>query len=364
MTKVNGLNEVDAISAAIAATEVEIAGDAWGNEDTDKLDASGDRSLESLGEGLEGQHEDEDDEAADTEAEGDGEESENADGEDTEGEGDEDGEGQGEQPEPSQTQRTERQEGRVPPGRLREAAERARQAEAERDQLRRELEEARQAKPAANPEFEALKAQLALLQQQLQPRQAEQKPPEPKKAPDIFEDPTGFVEHITGEFRQELAKRDQQIANTRLEASFQIAHGIHKDTFEKAWDAVNKLDANNPEDRLQVQRIYNSPNPGEALVSWHRQREAIARVGADPAAYEARIREETKAALLKDPELRKQLIAEMRSEASLGDDGSPRTTTRLPKSLTRAGGSNLGAERIDPNALDNSDRAVADAAWR
>jgi hypothetical protein len=124
----------DPISAAIIATEKEIAGDAWGNEETDALDPTGDQSLEDLGEGLEGQHEAEDEDAG-----------EDADGEsDAEGEG-EDGEGDGKQPEPiaakpaEQPARTE-PEGRIPPGRHREVAERARAAEAERDALKAAFE--------------------------------------------------------------------------------------------------------------------------------------------------------------------------------------------------------------------------------
>ncbi|WP_339541536.1 hypothetical protein, partial [Pseudomonas sp. RA_15y_Pfl1_P12] len=63
-------------------------------------------------------------------------------------------------------------------------------------------------------------------------------------------------------------------------------------------------------------------------------------------------------------EFRKQLIADLRQEASTGENGAPRTTTRLQKSIARAGGSNIGVERMDHSAQDNSDQSVADAAWR
>src|ERR1700761_6257753 len=80
------IREVDAISDAIIETEREIAGEAWDIEDTERADSSGDRSLEDLGDGLEGQHEPEEDETADGDAEGD---------EDSEGEGDGNEEGDG-----------------------------------------------------------------------------------------------------------------------------------------------------------------------------------------------------------------------------------------------------------------------------
>jgi hypothetical protein len=354
------IREVDAISDAIIATEKEIAGEAWGNEDTDVADASGDRSMEDIGDGLEGQHE-AGSEAEGEEADGDGE----ADGE---GEGEGEGEGQTEAeaaaaaavaaaaPKPGAE---EQPQGRVPAGKLREANEARRAAEAERDAVKGQLttfsEKLDQALRRIDDLSRAPRAEP--------PKPAE--PPAPKAAPDIFEDPKGFVEHITQGFQTELCKRDALLENNRVETSMAIAHAFHKDTFEKAFDAINKLDPRNPDDRATVQRIYKSPNPGEALVGWHKRSQTLAEVGDDPAAYRERVAKETREALMKDPEFRKSLVAEMRGEAARpGPDGSPRNETRLPGSLRRASGSNLGAERNDHRASDDSDQAVADAAWR
>src|ERR1700735_1511027 len=100
------IREVDAISDAIIATEREIAGNAWGLEDTDPADETGDRALESMGEGLEGQHELEEDDDTTLEGEESDEESEGTE-EDETGEaeaaeaaaaGKKPGEGEGEQP--------------------------------------------------------------------------------------------------------------------------------------------------------------------------------------------------------------------------------------------------------------------------
>jgi hypothetical protein len=70
--------EIDAISTAIIETEREIAGDAWDQEETERDDSG--TALESMGEGLEGQHEAEDDEDADGE-DAEGTEESDADGE-------------------------------------------------------------------------------------------------------------------------------------------------------------------------------------------------------------------------------------------------------------------------------------------
>lgn len=351
------------ISNAIIETEKEIAGAAWGDEETEAADPTGDRSLESLGEGLEGQHEDEEAEGSE---EAEGEESEGEDGED-EGEG-EDAE---EQPlaasqkadgEPKPEGQQDAPRGRVPAGRLREANEAKRNAEAA-------LEAERNARAEDGKKLAALEAQMATLTQLLSRQQQPQATREAPKAeapavPDIFENPQGFVEHITNQIRSEMGGVRQDLQRQSVETSFRIAHVKHGDAFPKAMEAINKLDANNPDDRVTVQRIYNSPDPGEALVSWHKRNETLARVGNDPAAYEARIRQETQEALMKDPEFRKQLLASLRSEAQQGNDGRPNTTIRLPTSVGRAAGSNLGATREHYGAMDDSDQAVADSAWR
>lgn len=369
------IREVDAISDAIIATEREIAGEAWGNEETDALDDTGDRSLEAIGEGLEGQHEAEDEDEAElseSEEEDEGEE-ESEDGED-EGEVDEQdpakGEGKDNEPEPKpdQQQQQRQPEGRVPPGKLREANEARRLAEAERDQLKGEIEALKKAPGDNRAEIDALKVQVSTLTQLLQgqSRQPPAKTEEPAEAevPDIFENPKGFTDHLTGMVQKAVAPLQQQLAASRVETSMAIAHGTHKGVFEEAFTALNGLDPKSPDDRATVQRIYNSSNPGEELVKWHKRNTALARVGDDPSAYEERIRQETRAALLKDPEFRKQLVADMRGEAAHGENGAPRTQTRLPKSLNRQSGSNLGSERMDHRASDDSEQGVADAAWR
>lgn len=341
----------DPITAAMIETEKEIAGFAWDNEETEALDATGDRSLEEQGEGLEGQHEP-----------GEGEETEGEEAEETETEGETE---TVEKPVPVAAKPGEQQptrtepEGRVPPARMREANERARAAEAERDALKAAMDK-RDAESAAK--LDLVMREIAALK--TAPRgETKVEPPKPESIPDIFEDPKGFTEHLQKGFQTELSRRDAQLANMRVETSMAIAHAAHKDTFEKAWESVNKLNPQDPDARGVVQRIWGSPNPGEALVKWHKTETARAEVGDDVVAYKERLRNETREALLKDPEFRKQLIADMRGEA-VGDDGRTRTTTRLPKSLNGAQGSNVGTSRVDPDQFDGSPQAIADSAWR
>jgi hypothetical protein len=334
----------DPITAAMIETEKEVAGFAWDNEETEAADPSGDKSLEDMGDGLEGQHEAEDD----------------VDGEEAEGESEDEAEAKTDEDEPPKPTTTEQPQGRVPPGKHREVLERARAAEAERDTI----------KAAFDRREAESKAQLDLVMREIAalktaPRSdVKPEPPKPEVVPDIFEDPKGFVEHITRGFKTELSARDTQIADQRVDFSMKLAHKFHKDTFERAWEAVNRLNVNDPDSRAIVQRITASPDPGEALVNWHRREQTRAEVGDDVVAYRERVAKEAREAAMKDPEIRKQIIAEMRGEAATGENGSPRTTTRLPPSLGRAAGSNVGTGRADPRDQDDSQQSIADAAWR
>jgi hypothetical protein len=350
------IQELDIISNAIVETEREIAGEAWGEEDTEILDSTGDRSLESLGEGLEGQHEageeDADDDESD-ETEGDDEvvaadAGKTADG--TTGE------------EPAKPN-AGKPDGQIPSGRYREVAERARTAEAERDALKAQIEKSSGDNRSLSDRLDLVMREIATLRQA--PRtETKVEPVAAVKAPDMFEDPEGFANSIRQEIKNGISTVSSELRNQAVATSFELAHIKHSEAFPRAMEAIGKLNPQDPDARAVVQRIYASPNPGEALVSWHKRNETFARVGDDPAKFEERIREETRQALLKDPEFRKQLVAELRGEAANGDDGRPRTTTRLPPSLSNRGGSNLGAERLDPRSNDDSDQAVADSAWR
>lgn len=347
--------QIDAISSAIIETEKEIAGDAWGNEETEALDGSGDRSLEDQGDGLEGQHEPEDEDDTDGEdAEGD-EESEGE--EETEPKEDKAKEPLAPKPDATEVQ------GRVPAGRLREANERARVVEAERDALKAQLDKATGDSKSVADQLTVLMREVADLKRgpQAAPKVAE--PPKAPVRPDIFENPDGVFDYFDKGVNDRVAPLVTEIKNMRVEHSMALAHVVHKDTFENAWGALNKLNPSDPDARSTVQRIYASPNPGEALVSWHKRSETLALVGDDPGKFVEKTKAELRESLLKDPEFRKQILEDLRGEATTGDDGRPRTTTRLPRSLNGQG-SNLGANRADARGSDDSDQAVADAAWR
>lgn len=357
--------EDDILRDAIIGTEKEIFGEAFGKEGT-ALDESGDRSNEQMGDGLEGQHEPEEDddpgkdngeiEGAKTEPE-----KEPAQALEKTKDGKEDL-GKGKEP-----PKTEEPTGRVPPGRLREETRRAQTAEAALVEAKAKIAEAEALRKkdvdTLNAKVEALIAAVGKQQVGPQPPKAEVKDDKPAGPPDMFEDPKGFADYIANATKTQLEQMRGQMDAQRVESSLSFAHQKHGDQFTAAYEAVTKLDPRVQENKDLVQRLWGSPNPGEALVTWHRRNEALREVGDDPAAYKARILEDARKAALADPDIRKQLIEEMRAEAETGDSGRPRNVTRLPGSLNRTPGGN-GRAPNDLEMFDGSEQAVFESAFK
>ena len=362
-------HDEDLIGQAIAATEKEIFGEAFGQDEI-VHDETGDRSNEQMGEGLEGQHEPPDDE--ETESEDDDEspdDEEESEGEEEEGEADEGEEGASEEEdadaEPEQAaQPPVKPEGRVPSGRLREQTERAERAEgrvevlvqerdADRQRYDRDIGDLRQ-------RFDALTAALHGRAPQAAPQT-----PSPESPPDIFENPQGYTDFQNQLRQRDLGEVKQMLGAMRFQNSMDIARAMHGDKFNKAWDAVNKLDARNADDFGVAQRIFNAPDPGGELLKWHARQETLRVVGDDPEKYKQTITSEVREAMKNDPEFRKQILDELRAEATGDRPSRPaRHVTRLPKSLNGAQGQGSNREKTDPDLYDDSDQSVWNSAWR
>lgn len=347
--------EDDILRDAIIGTEKEIFGDAFGKDEV-TLDETGDRSLEAIGDGLEGQHEpdDEDETEDEQEASEQGTEGEGAEGEHTAKDGD---------AEPKPGDRQQDSQGRVPAGRLREQTEARRAAEAERDALKAQIEAEKTASQKAiadlNAKFEGV---LAAIQRGQQPAPKPAEPPKPEVPPDLFENPQAFAEYIVRQNDAKIAAMQQQVRAERINMSMEMARSRHGETFDAAFTALRSLDPSIPDNRALVQSLTNQPNPGEAVVTWHKRNQALREVGDDPAAYKAKIAEETRKALAADPEFRKQLLESLRAEAVTGDNGQPRTAVRLPPSLGRTPGNNTRAPN-DLDIFDGSPEAIFNSAW-
>lgn len=237
---------------------------------------------------------------------------------------------------------------------------------ARNETLRTELEKERSERQAERDRLSKLEGQLdAMLKgQAAQPKTETKSEATADAEPDMFVDYDGWKAWNRRQNDQIAASLRQSFDNRLIDMSFGQAHEAHGKTFEAAYGAVTSLNPQNSAHVAIVNRIRSAPNPGAALMKWHKQQQTLERVGDDPDAF---IKGEV-ARLLKDPEVRKQVLADMRAEAG-GDRGGEqqqrgpiRNVIRNPRSLNSEGGR---AERTNDNDnLDDSEAAVFAAAWK
>jgi hypothetical protein len=348
------------LGQAVANTENEIFNSAMDRTDPDEAD-EGDRSVEEMGEGLEGQHE--------AEVAEDGDEAE---GEEAETDGEEEAEAEKPAAETKPEAKDRDDKGQfVPRARLTEEATKRREVE-ERERTATDRASKLESDLAAvNKRLDDLLARPA---PQPQPVAAKVEPAAPVAKPDMFTEPEKYEAWVLDQARQNAAQEMGKVVTERfVSASMADAHETHGDEFVKAYEnltginpvtqqVVRQVDRSDPVRMGEIQRVINAPNPGRALMNWQRQQATLARVGTDPAKFEESIRNETREALMKDPEFRKQLLESMKSEAASADNGRPRTVTRLPKSLNDVSGGQSAHIR-NPADFDDSEEGVFDDVW-
>lgn len=346
------------INAAIAGTEDEIFREAM---DASLDDNDGDHELESMGEGLEGDHIDEEIEVDDPdEPDEDGESDEDdaeveasADDDDQ----DEDDDGQEDQQARDERGRYDRNEPRVPSSRLRESNEQRRQAEQRETQLRSEL-------ATVNARLNDVVTRLNM-PQPTQPQVQQQAPAKPH----MFVDPEGYEKWVLDEAErratervsQVFSQRDQQQqeqANRRVDHSFgQATRSNRGFEFQPAYNALTSLDPKNPQDRATVQGIYNAPDPAAALFEWwddnggaEYREQIMEQLGVQPRQQQ--------------PNRGQQRPRQQREPAR--EQVAPRYEYRGPKpmrSLNAASGSNAH-RNIDDRTLDGTDASVFEYATK
>lgn len=187
--------------------------------------------------------------------------------------------------------------------------------------LREQKERARQ----AEQDNADLRARLAALERQ--PPQA------PKPAPDLFENPSAFVQHELDPRLQKMHEeiREQVLAETREENSrFFAMQQFGAETVHAARMALEQgIRAGDPHVKLVLDTARASRDPYGVITRWHRDRAALEAMGGDPEAYRKKVLEEA----LNDPEYRKRALEAERTQArGSGNNGvfrpaQPRTPT-------------------------------------
>jgi hypothetical protein len=308
------------IKGAIDETDREIADFAF--SDDEPADDDGDTTLEEMDD-VPGDTEEGDDEPAEEDTEETGQGADESDDPDE----DDPREQEDEATDPAPQERE-----RVPSSRLREETER-------RQAIENELANAR--------------ARIAAYENE-QRRQSQPERQEAPQRPDMFSDPEGWAAHQRAEIAQEMNAR-------HVNAALNEAHEEHGEAFVAAYRALTSMNPHDPMARAIVQRVWDAPNPGRALMNWHKAERVRQEIGNDPDAWLERKLEER----LANPETRRETLARLRGEAMQGDGGRPRTQTRLPKSLNGAsGGGGRGRREADPELYNDSDGSVFDYAMK
>lgn len=218
----------------------------------------------------------------------------------------------------------------VPSQRLREETEAKRRVERERDDLLRQL--------ATRP-----------------PPQA----PAPQKSPDVFENPSGFVQ---SEVKPFFERMQQEMQMQREAFSQQMAVTSHGgDKVQAARQALEQGMSRGDQDAWGAyNRAMQSAHPYDVITRWHLNNETMREVGGDLAAFKQRIRDEAKS----DPEYQRQVI-----EASKGNAhhvARPVTSSPVPKipSLGNVGAGAGGETDLQEPSDEQLFRAATSAKRR
>jgi hypothetical protein len=303
MAREDELSEQD-LKDAMAATEQEIADEAFNDE---PLENDGDRSLEEMEDETEGEEPQEGDEPEEAEAEGDEEG----------GEDDADDEAE------------ELPQAAEPPA---------------RDPRTVALREERGRRQALERQLAELQGRLAERQAIDQPKpQATEKPAKP----DMFADPEGWEKATRAEILAEANKLINDQRTAVVDESMAEAKAKHGDVFDAAYQAL--IDGkNDPATFAAGRRILASRDPGEALMKWHQQQQVVRDIGNDPLAYREKLKQEIMAELNVRPG-RARASAERPQNVI-------QPARRMPSLNGTAGGSSHRGAR-DPNGLDDSQEA-------
>ena len=186
---------------------------------------------------------------------------------------------------------------------------------------------------------------------QLQEFQARQ---QQQQRPEFWEQPENNIDYRIQQALQPYAQQLVAQRETFARALAETQHGSDKVSaaFKDISDRINSGD---PSARFDYQRIMSEPNPYSALVDLHKQRQTIAEIGSDPAAYRAKALDEA----LKDPAFLARALEAAKSQAG----ASPSVVTyAAPKSKGVPSISNIGAAgSISNGALpDLSDQELYD----
>lgn len=355
----------DILKEGIANTENEIFNEATGKDAPSTEGGPGDRSVEEMGTGHEGQLE-----ADEVEGGDEGEGGAKVGDSEGEGQGDQKAEKEGEQPrdqktgqfaeKPAETPaKAEADDKPVDPKARVPLSELITERKA-RQALQTQLETER---TTSRSQFDQLNARIDQLVANQKPAQPQPDQTQPAKK-EFWDDPDGFVANLSTDLEQKFNRKF-------VNADLQRTHRLEGDKFMTAYTELTTRGKTDPAVAAEMIRINQSATPGLDIMAWHQKQEAERAIGGDPAKFVEKTRQEMRDELAKDPEFLRSLGLQPaapdqggRQQQAPQGDQSPRHVTRLPKSLNGASGGQSGARQAsEGQQIDGSDRGVFEFAF-
>ena len=191
--------------------------------------------------------------------------------------------------------------------------------------------------------------QFEYMQRQAQPK------PEPAPPPDLFENPTGFVDQNVRQYVDPIKAELQQIREENSRWRAEDKHGAEK--VRASYDWVAQGIANRDPDAITAyNRAMQSPHPFDVLVTAHQQRVVHQTIGNDPNAW---FEKELERRMGSDP----QFAAKFQQSRQASNGQAPQgSITKLPPSLRNT--PSARGNGVDADSSDMSDAALFRHAMR
>jgi hypothetical protein len=146
---------------------------------------------------------------------------------------------------------------------------------------------------------------------------------QPQKVPDWFENPDAAMQEALVRWMGPIVQdqRNQAIYNSRLVAG--LVHG--QDKVDAAEAAFLQEHRSGTLDKMDYERVVQSPNRYDAVVNWHKRQNIVSTVGNDPNEWFVKTLDQH----LGDPRFQAAVMERIRGSAATRPGA-----TRLPPSLS------------------------------
>lgn len=220
----------------------------------------------------------------------------------------------------------------------------AQQQEAQQSQQQREgfvpsgrLREEREQREAAERRFAEAQAQW---QRELQAIRSQLPKAEQPKAPDVFENPDGFLQHGVQQAVDPIKSEIGQLREFYSRKEAIREHGMEKVQAAYNWLAEG-MQQRDPVRSAVYQRAMQSMDPFGEIVSEHQKNSLFSQIGSDPNAWFGKTLEER---LASDPKFAAEIMQKIQGSLQGQQQPQGQTQIQVPPNLRRSPGARAGNE--------------------